>query len=232
MTSDPIIDVASGPGFLVNVASAVGAALLAAAKVFVAHTIVFGILLVLIVYWATAGAGMWRGVAAASASLAMHAAIAAFVLFLSTLIAAGAAVQRFGVGRSVLRAAAQRAEAMNPQLKESNDFGAFTRAIADAFEALACEEIQPPVGRLVRSGRFAKRIGRRIIRVVGKVVLKQVELMPRADGVVPYETLDEWLGARIDGYVADTIRQPAIRWVGALLVLQVVLTVGIVFVAR
>jgi hypothetical protein len=224
------------PSTLERLGAAVYAALGAAAKVVVLHTIVLGLGILVLAYWAGSGAGVIRGVVAATSAIAMHLAFAPFILFWATILAAASGVQKFGVARSVFAAAARRAEAANPRLRERNDFGELTRAIAAALDSLVDEPVPLPdgakPGRIRRATGLVRRVSRWLVRRIGRAIVHELELVPHPDGHVAYATVDEWMGTRLDKYACDTIRIPAQRWLGALLLLQFVGTAGLVVSAR
>jgi len=211
---------------------AVGTAVGTAAKIIVAHGAGFGLIVATTAYVATASAGPWRAFFALLAVLGVHAAIVPVVAFWSAIAAAGSAVQKLGIGSSILGAASRRAEAINPRIRSSNDFDAVTKALAAAFESLAQDELAPDAGGVIRMRMFSKRIGRRVIRTVGRVIIRQLDLAPKKDGVSPYNTLDEWMGSRIDLWVGSALKQPAFRWITGLLAIQIVATIGAIAAAR
>lgn len=183
-----------------------------------------------VAYWLVSPHGVARALAAAGASAAVVLLMAPLEIFWCALRVAASEVQRRRIASGVLTSAVRRAEAIDPRLGEKNDFGAFTRSINDAFDSLVADPIEPPRRRFFGAALLVRRMANRIIRVVGRITLQQLELHRRPDGSVPYATMHEWLGAQIDAWTGETLRKPA-RWLWPLLALQVLVCAGIVIAA-
>jgi hypothetical protein len=208
----------------------IGASLRAAALTVAGHTVLLGTLIVLVAYWAAVGGSWWRGIAAAATVCTIHGFIAPLVLLGASLMASASTVIRMGVARRILAAAADRAVAIDPRVAETTDLIVFSRALSLAFDELVATADAAAAG--ARFKRLGRRISARVIRTVARVTLYQLDILPREDGLPPYRTLHEWLGSRIDGVVASTLRDPAWRLLALALGGQAILTTGVIFAAR
>lgn len=212
---------------LKSILPALGAAVAAISKVILFHTLLLGLALVAIAFWAGFNVGLVRGVAAASATFAVHVLVTPFLVVSCATIALGATVKRLGVARAVLHVAAERAAAIDPRISESNDFESASRALTAAFDSLSNDVVDVAPGRFKWVRRLTTRLGRRLVQLIGRYVLAQLELAHREGRPAPYRTIDEWLGSRVDAHVAKGLAEPSKRLVIILLVVQGILTVGI-----
>jgi hypothetical protein len=213
---------------LKSILPALGAAVSAVAKVVLFHTFLLGLALITLAFWAGFSVGLIRGIAAAGTTFAVHIFITPFLVVASATIALGATVLRLGIARALLYVAAERAAALNPRIREENDYAAVSKALTDAFDSLSGEVADGAPGgfRWVRS--LTARLGKRLIQLVGRYALAQFELAHREGRPAPYRTLDEWLGARIDAHIAAGLAEPSKRLIVLLLIIQTVLTVGVI----
>lgn len=213
---------------LKSILPALGAAVAAIGKGILFHTLLLGLALVAISFWAGFSVGLVRGIAAASTTFAVHVFVTPFLVVSSATIALGATVKRLGVARAVLHIAAERAAAIDPRIGESNDFEPASRALTAAFDSLSHDVADVAPGGFGWIRRLTTRLGRRLVQLIGRYVLAQLELAHREGRPAPYRTIDEWLGSRIDAHVAKGLAEPSKRLVIILLVVQGILTVGIV----
>ena len=208
------------------IAQALLVALAACGKVLLFHTIILGVVLVGIAAWAGWSAGVWRGISAGIAALIVHLLVAPFVLIQATIIAAGAGVRKFGVARKILAAALERAGKLDPRITDHNDYEQFTKALAAAFDDLTSETGAAAAGRVAWVRSLTSKLARRIVQIVGRITLRQLDLAHRNDAPPAHATLDEWLGSRIDAMVESTLRDPARRAMIFLIVVQLLITIG------
>jgi hypothetical protein len=216
------------------IAGSVAAGFGAALKVLLLHGVVFAIVLGVIAWWASLGGMGWRWVMMVAGVYGVHAAAAPFVVFFGSIVAAGSAVGRLGVGRALFAAAARRAEALDPRLREKNDFGSIARGISEGLDAVTRDPAswaEAPAGRTARVARWGRRLAMRIVRFGARAILREMEMVPHADGRMEYATVDEWFGARADNAVGVAVREPALRWLALVLAVQLVVTLGLVVAA-
>lgn len=221
-------------GLLAAAIRAVGGAVVSAfgaiLSAFILHGLLTGIFLIAIAYLAVAGVGTTRGLAAAGLTLSLHAAMTLGVLIAALLLGIAAAIRRLGIGRQVLAAAAAKAEAMSPHAARGNDLAQLAQLMDSAFDAIASECVHATSGRWL-----VKRLGGRIAHfVVQRTRLAVMASLrsPPSDEHPPIETIDQWLGTRIDAAVANPIRRRGVLLLGLILGLQAALTSAAIFTAR
>lgn len=213
---------------LKSILPALGAALAGISKVVLFHTFLLGLALIVIAFWAGSSVGLIRGIAVAMLTLAVHFSITPFLLVASGSIVLGAMVLRLGIARAVLHVAVERAAIIDPRIRESNDYEALSKALTQAFAVVTDEIADSAPGKFRWIRRLTTRLGKRLVRLVGRYVLAQLELAHREGHPAPYRTLDQWLGTRIDKHIASILAQPSKRLVIILLAIQCILTVGVI----
>lgn len=201
------------------------AALAVTGKVLLLHTFLLGFVLVGVAFWAGWSAGTLRAVAAAVATLVVHLILAPFILFHGITIAAAASVRKLGIARALLAAAIEKACVIDPRLHDANDYPQFTRALGAAFDSLSDESGVVAPGRFAWIRRWTPRLARRVVQLVGRITLRQLDLAMREGHPPTYATLGEWLGARVDALAESALRDPARRWLIVVLIVQLSLTV-------
>ncbi|MBY0261297.1 MAG: hypothetical protein K2Q20_03090 [Phycisphaerales bacterium] len=221
-------ELASASFSLGSVFSALAAAVGALVKVVVLHTVVLGIGIVMVSFWAGYGVGLARGIAAAGLTLGVHVLVTPFLLAASGSIVVAATVRHLGVARVLLRAAVERAAASNSRIADENDYEALSTALTRAFDSLSDEVATAAPGRFRWIRRMSAQIGRRLVQMIGRYTLGQLELAHREGRVAPYRTMDEWLGSQIDSRVASMLAGPSKRLVLLLLIAQACLTTGVI----
>jgi hypothetical protein len=161
------------------------------------------------------------GIAATGAVLLVHLACAPFVLSASGTMSAAGTVRRAELGRLLVTAALERAAQADPRLRESNDVPRIAAGIQAAISAMAGDAKDECRGVL---SVLRRQVVGRVIRLVGWAALHQLDLLPRADGTYSFARVEDWLGSRIDAAAAAKVRGGAVRMLGLVLGLQVVVT--------
>lgn len=174
--------------------------------------------------------GLWnlsfRGASSVMAVVGIHASAIPFVLSASCMIAVASSIKSSRVGHFVAWTAMERAAEADPRLRELNDFPAIASGIRSAIDGMI-QEARAQSGGLMA---FARRhVVARIIRVVGWVTLRELDLYPNKHGAYEYAKIEDWIGARIDDAASETIRRGSVRGLAMVLVLQIVLTVATIW---
>lgn len=199
-----------------------------AATALLAHTVVFGFLLACVTVWALQSVHLLRALGVVSALLTVHVIATVPITLWSALYAVGRAAPRSGVAHAVLRGALDRAGAVTGPLRDATDLAALGRSLRAAFDAMEREPL-PSTGRWPRFRRF---ISRRVVRTVGALALKQLDLMPDSAGGLKYATAEEWLGARMDAGLSSAFCVPASRGIIIVFALQLLLSAGMLQAAK